>query len=46
MSEDTVTIEVPKPLHTLFNAKRNGLPEVLVVNRALLSLQHAEIFAW
>ena len=46
MSDDSVTIVVPEPHFTLFNGQRDGLPEVVVVNDALLSFDHTEIFAW
>lgn len=42
----TVTIKVPEPHFTLFSATRSGLPEVIVVNDALLSFEHKEIFPW
>ena len=46
MHQRTVTIKVPEPHYTLFNATRSGLPEVIVVNDALLSFAHNEIFPW
>lgn len=46
MRQRTVTIQVPEPHYTLFNATRSGLPEIIVVNDALLSFPHIEIFAW
>lgn len=46
MRPRTVTIKVPEPHYTLFNATRSGLPEVIVVNDALLSFAHGDIFAW
>ena len=46
MNDDSVTIEIPEPHFTLFNAERGGLPEVIVVNDALLSFQHTGIFPW
>ncbi len=39
-------IVLPEPHYTLFNATREGLPEVMSVNGALLSFPHAEIFPW
>jgi hypothetical protein len=46
LADDTVCIEVPKASYTLANRKRDGLPEVLVVNEALLIFPHIEIFPW
>lgn len=46
MANETVTIEVPKPHYTLFNNKRDRMPEVIVINDALLSFAHASIFPW
>ena len=46
MADDTVSIEVPKASYTLANRKRDGLPEVLVVNEALLIFPHIDIFPW
>ncbi len=46
MQQRTVTIQVPEPHYTLFDATRAGLPEVVVVNDALLSFPHIEVFAW
>jgi len=46
MSEDSVAILVPEPRYTLFNGSRDDLPEVVVVNEALLAFEHTEIFAW
>ena len=46
MTENRVRIVLPEPHYTLFDANRNDLPEVIVVNDALLSFQHTEIFPW
>lgn len=46
MSEDSVTIVLPDPHYTLFNGERDSLPEVVVVNDALLAFEHTDIFAW
>jgi hypothetical protein len=46
MDTPTVTIELPDPHYTLFNATREGLPEVISVNDALLAFRHVEIFPW
>jgi hypothetical protein len=43
---DTVTIEIPEPVYTMFDAKRDGLPEIIVVNRALLGFAHNAVFPW
>lgn len=43
---DQVTLGLPEPHYTLFDAKRDGLPEVIVVNDALLGFRHTEIFPW
>jgi hypothetical protein len=43
---DHIRIIVPEPHYTLFNTSRNDLPEVIVVNDALLAFQHTEIFPW
>jgi Family of unknown function (DUF695) len=41
-----ITIDLPEPHYTLFNSKRDGLPEVIVVNDALLAFRNTEIFPW
>jgi hypothetical protein len=46
MTQHEVRIIVPEAHYTLFNASRDGLPEVIVVNDALLAFPHAEIFPW
>lgn len=46
MTGETVTLEVPKPHYTLFKNVRDGMPEVIVVNDALLSFSHGSIFPW
>ncbi len=43
---DHVSIQIPQPRYTLFDAIRSGQPEVIVVNDALLSFPHAGIFPW
>lgn len=43
---DQVSISLPEPHYTLFDAKRDGLPEVILVNDALLAFPHTEIFPW
>lgn len=46
MTAKTVSVEVPEPHFTLFDIQRDGMPEVIVVNDALLSFQHTELFSW
>ena len=46
MTGETVCVQIPDPHFTLINAQRDGIPEVIVVNDALLSFQHAELFPW
>jgi hypothetical protein len=46
VANDTIRIEVPQPHYTLFNGTRDGKPEVIVVNDALLAFPHNEIFPW
>jgi hypothetical protein len=46
MGSDTRQLIVPEPHYTLFNAQREGLPEVIVVNDALLKFPHNDIFPW
>jgi Family of unknown function (DUF695) len=46
MTENEVRIVVPETHYTLFDTSRNGLPEVIVVNDALLAFPHIEIFPW
>ncbi|WP_367154901.1 hypothetical protein [Methylomonas sp. HYX-M1] len=46
MPDHEITIDLPEPHYTLFNSKRDGLPEVIVVNDALLAFQHTAIFPW
>lgn len=46
MPEREVRVVLPKPVYTLFDAKREDLPEVIVVNGALLDFPHKEIFPW
>src|SRR6218665_1228012 len=40
VTDNYVHIVVPEPHYTLFDSTRNDLPEVIVVNDALLTLQH------
>ena len=46
MPDREVRVVVPKPDYTLFNAKREGLPEVIVINGALIDFDYKEIFPW
>ena len=46
MSEETVSFKAPEPRLTLFDATRDDLPEVVLVNEALLSFRHTEVFPW
>ena len=46
MSGEKRSLVVPEPHFTLFNAQREGLPEVIVVNDALLTFVHNDIFPW
>jgi Family of unknown function (DUF695) len=46
MQQRTVTIKTPEPHYTLFSATRAGLPEIVVVNDALLSFPHNKVFGW
>ncbi|MDH5821973.1 DUF695 domain-containing protein [Luteimonas sp. RD2P54] len=46
MTERRVRIVAPEPHYTLFDSTRNDLPEIIVVNDALLAFQHHEIFPW
>ena len=41
-----ISVIIPEPVEDLFNARRDGQPEVIVVNRALLSFPHSDVFPW
>jgi hypothetical protein len=41
-----VRLKLPEPHYTLFNATRDGLPEVISVNDALLAFERIDIFRW
>jgi len=43
---EQVRIELPEPHYTLFDAVRSGKPEIIVVNDALLTFRHTDIFPW
>jgi hypothetical protein len=42
----TVTLDLPEPHYTLVTCTRDGMPEVISINSALLSFRHPEIFPW
>jgi hypothetical protein len=44
--DDEVEIEIPEPHLTLLEYKREGLPEILVINDALRDFPHGDIFPW
>ena len=46
MAKETIRIEPPEPIYTLFDTTRKDLPEVVFVNEALLGFEHLEIFPW
>jgi hypothetical protein len=46
IAEKTLTIDLPAQREVLVKAVRKGLPEVLMVNEALLDFAHSEVFAW
>lgn len=46
MKDHYVRVAIPGPHYTLFDSNRDDLPEVIVVNDALLSFQHTEVFPW
>jgi hypothetical protein len=46
MSGDVVSVQIPEAHYTLFNVTRGDLPEVIVVNDALLSFRDPQVFQW
>lgn len=46
MPDSTLTIEVPDQRDVLLEATRQDLPEILIVNEALLGFAHRDIFEW
>lgn len=46
VKDNFLRVVLPEPHYTLFDSNRNDLPEVIVVNDALLSFQHPEVFPW
>lgn len=43
---ETVTIEYPEAIYSLFDTSRDGLPAVVVVNAALREFGHRDVFPW
>ncbi|QNA88953.1 DUF695 domain-containing protein [Massilia sp. Dwa41.01b] len=41
-----ITIDIPEPREVLVHATRSGLPEIIVINKALLAFPHTEVFCW
>ena len=41
-----VRVTLPKPDFTLFKTTRENLPEIIVVNGALIDFPHKEVFPW
>jgi hypothetical protein len=46
MNPETVTLEYPEPLYTLFRTSRDDLPAVVVVNAALREFANRDVFPW
>lgn len=46
MAKKTFRLEPPEPTYTLFDTTRKDLPEVVIVNEALLGFEHLEVFPW
>jgi hypothetical protein len=46
MAPETVTIEYPEPIYSLFDTSRDGLPAVVVVNAVLREFGHRDVFPW
>jgi hypothetical protein len=46
MSGASKRIDLPEDHYTLFNATRDDLPEIIVVNDALLAFPHTDVFPW
>jgi hypothetical protein len=46
MNNDFVEIEYPEPEYALFETSREELPAIVVVNAALQSFPHPDVFAW
>ena len=42
----TVVVTLPEPNFRIFEAKRDGMEDIIVVNEALLSFVHSAIFPW
>ena len=41
-----VRVKIPEPQYTLFDVKREGKVEIVVVNEALLAFRHLDVFPW
>jgi hypothetical protein len=41
-----VRIVLPEPRYTIFDVKRDGSPEIIVVNESLLAFRHLDAFRW
>jgi len=46
MQQREVRVRIPKPDFTLFNARRDNLPEIIAVNGALKDFAHKDVFPW
>ena len=46
MDETQRQIQIPEDHYTLFDTTREALPEVIVVNDALLTFEHRDLSAW
>ena len=46
MKDHIVRVVAPEPHYTLFDSNRDDLPEVIVVNDALLSFRYTNVFQW
>jgi hypothetical protein len=46
MSNEYIRIALPDPIYTIFNTSKARLPAVVVVNEALISFPHTDVFPW
>jgi hypothetical protein len=46
MNQEMISIDLPSDRYTLLDGTRDGLPEIVVVNEALLDFPHADVFPW
>lgn len=46
MGDRELRVVLPEPKYTVFDAQRDGLPEVVVVNESLFSFLEIEAFPW